>query len=561
MKKTTITFLVACLIMVTSVKAQSLEDGIKHYNSGRIYSAINAFEKLLQTSPNNVEATYWLGQSYLENEEISSARIKNTKELYQKGLQNDPKAALLIIGAGQIDLLENRPAEAKQKFETALEMTKSRKGNDPEMLTAVGRAIVETKTGDFKYAIDRLEEAIERTKNPDTYTLLGTAYRKYGKGDGGGDAYKNYSKALDKFNGYAPANLKMAKIFESQKNWSLVLKYLLDAVAIDPGFSIGYYELFYYYFYRQDYAEAEKQLKKYIDSKKPDSDIQDEYLYAQLCWAKKDFNCAIMKGESVIAELGDKTKPKVYRLLADAALQNNDLNKAKKYSDLFFQKKNPDDVILPDFETKVSILAKANANVDEIYTTYIDGTTVDTTLDAKVDFLKKGVAYFKELKDRENEAKMLEKILSIKKEPIINDYFNIALAYYFNGSHTKSRNVSLTMISKFPDQVYGYDMALNNSRILDSVKKDSIALQDALNLYEFSKKDIEKYKTTYLSAVKFLAPYYINDAKDKENSLIYFRAWKQVDIPNAEAIQGYIDQIEKMPDVKPPSQKAESKAS
>lgn len=559
MKKTTITFLAACLLLVAGAKAQSLEDGIKHYNYGRIYSAINTFEKILQSSPNNVEATYWLGQSYLENEEISSARIKTTKELYQKGLQNDPKAALLIIGAGQIDLLEHKPAEAKQKFETALEMTKSRKGNDPDMLTAVGRAIVETKTGDFKYAIDRLEEAVEKSKNPDTYVLLGNAYRKFGKGDGGGDAYKNYSKALDKFSGYAPANLKMAKIFESQKNWSLVLKYLLDAVAVDPGFSVGYYELFYYYFYRQDYPEAERQLKKYIESKKPDSDIQDEYLYAQLCWAQKDFNCAIAKAESVIAALGDKTKPKVYRLLADAALQNNDLTKAKKYSDLFFEKKNPDDVILPDFETKVSILAKSNASSEEIYATYIDGTTVDTTVDAKVDFLKKGAVFFKDLKQRENEAKILEKILTLKKDPIINDYFNIALAYYFDGNHPKSRDVSLTIISKFPDQVYGYDMALNNSRIIDSVKKDSIALPDALQLYEFSKKDIEKYKTTYLSAVKFLAPYYINDAKDKENSLIYFKAWKEVDIPNAEAIQGYIDQIEKMPDVKPPSQKAESK--
>ena len=47
MKKTTITFLTACLLMVSSVKAQSVQDGINHLN------------------PNNVEANYWLGHSYL----------------------------------------------------------------------------------------------------------------------------------------------------------------------------------------------------------------------------------------------------------------------------------------------------------------------------------------------------------------------------------------------------------------------------------------------------------------------------------------------------------------
>lgn len=561
MKKTTITFLAACLLLVSSVKSQTVQDGINHLNAGRPESAVSVLKKMLEVNPNNVEATYWLGQSYLELDEIASSRIKSAEELYKKALQSSANAPLLIIGMGHVDLLENRPTEAKQKFESALEMTKTKKGYDPDLLTAVGRANIDSKAGDLKYAIEKLEIATDKGKNPDIWVQLGRAQRKAGKGEGGGDAFKNFNKALEMNPNYGPAFLQLAKIFESQKNWSFVLKYLTDAVTKDPGFSVGYHELFYYHFYRQNYNDAEAQLVKYIESKKPDTDVSDDYLYAQLCWARKDFNCAITKGESVIAALGDLTKPKVYRLLADAALQNGDIQKAKKFSDLFFAKKNPDDIILPDYENKALVLGKSNANPEEIYNTYIEGTTVDTTLDAKLDFLKKGSAYFKELKNRDYEAKMIQKVIDMRSEPLINDYFDLAIAYYFKPDYDKARETALVMINKFPEEIYGYEWAYNSAVAIATdttrtVRQDSIGFPSANKLYEFTLKDTVKYKKQYLNSVRFLAAYYINQAKDKDKSLEFFRKWLAVDPANAATIQNYIDQIEKMPATKPSSQKA-----
>ncbi|MBP7107688.1 MAG: tetratricopeptide repeat protein [Chitinophagaceae bacterium] len=561
MKKTTITFLTACLLMVSSVKAQSVQDGINHLNAGRPESAVSLFKKLLEVNPNNVDANYWLGQSYLELDEIAGSRIKAAKELYQKALQSSADAPLLIIGMGEVDLLENKTAEARQKFESALEMTKNRKGYDPEMLLAVGRANTNAKAGDLKYAIEKLDMATDKGKNPDIWVQLGRAQRKAGKGEGGGDAFKNFNKALEIDANYGPAYLQLAKIFESQKNWSFVLKYLIDAVTRDPKFSVGYHELFYYKFYRQNYTGAEEELVKYIESKKPDTDIGDEYLYAQLCWARKDFNCAIAKGESVIAALGDLTKPKIYRLLADAAYQNGDYQKAKKFSDLFFAKKNPDDIILSDYENKALVLAKSNGSSEEIYNTYIEGTTVDTTLDAKVDFLKKGSAYFKELKDRDYEAKMIGEIISMRTEPLINDYFDLAIAYYFKPDYDKARETALVMINKFPEEIYGYEWAYNSAVAIATdttraVKQDSIGFPSANKLYEFTLRDTVKYKKQYLNSVRFLAAYYINEAKDRDKSLEFFRKWLTVDPANATTIQSYIDQIEKMPASKPSSEKA-----
>ena len=70
----------------------------------------------------------------------------------------------------------------------------------------------------------------------------------------------------------------------------------------------------------------------------------------------------------------------------------------------------------------------------------MDGTTVDTTLDAKLGFLKKGAAYFKELKDREYEAKILEKVIEMRTEPLINDYFDLTIAYYFKPDYESKGN-------------------------------------------------------------------------------------------------------------------------
>ncbi|MEO6612437.1 MAG: tetratricopeptide repeat protein [Chitinophagaceae bacterium] len=567
-KKTLITFLASGLLLVSGLKAQTIQEGKIHLYADRFKSATGVFEKLLATNPNNIEAAYWLGQTYLEMDEIAGARVANTRLLYEKALQSSANAPLLLVGLGHVELRENKLNEARQHFETALTMTRGRKGDDPAILAAVGRANAEAKAGDYNYAIEKLLAAADKgEKSADIYLQLGNAYRKAKPGEGGGDAYKSYKKALEIDPAFAIADLRLAKLFESQKNWDLFTEYLNSALKRDPNYTPAYYELFYYYFFRAKFPEAEAQLQKYISSKLPEKDIQDEYLYAQLGWARKDFSSAITKAESVVVAMGDLTKPKVYRLLADAYLQKGDtLRKGgdsisarnnyvsgKKYSDMFFAKKNPDDIILPDYETKALVLGQLGGSEEEVYNTYLQGAALDTTIEAKVAFLKKGADYFKAHKQYLGQSKMLEKLIEIKPKPIINDYFDLTLAYYFANNNAKSRETTLAMEEKFPDQVYGYEWAFNNSQLLDSVKKDSIAVPDALKLYDFAQKDTAKFRKQYINSVRYLAAYYVNVAKDKEKSLEFFTKWLEADATNAPAIQNYIDQIKKMPATKPGS--------
>jgi tetratricopeptide (TPR) repeat protein len=543
MKKTTITFLAAGLLLVSGLKAQTIQEGMNHLYADRFKSAIGVFEKLLATNPNNIEATYWLGQTYFDMDDNAKAR-----QLYEKALATNGSAPLILVGLGHADLHDNKTSDARQKFEAAITAaTNGKKGTDGGVLTAIGRANVDAKAGDPAYAVQKLQMAADKgEKNTETLLQLGNAFRKANPGQGGGQAFETYKKALQINPSFAVANLRLAALFESQKNWELVLQYLNDAIKSDAKFAPAYYELFYYYFYRAKFPEAEGQLSNYIANS--DAEPQHEYLFAQLCWARKDFACAITKAQSVVAALGDKTKPRVFRLLADSYFQKGDYANAKKYSDEFFaRKKNPEDIILPDYEIKADVLSKTGGTPDEILNAYIAGARLDTTIDAKIGFLKKGVAHFKTNKIRDKEGDLVQKIIDIKPKPSINDYFDLTLARYFSGNYAQSREIANTMIQKYADQPYGYEWKFNSSSAVDTVKKDSIAVPDALELYGFAQKDTAKFRKIYLSSVKFLAAYYINQAKDKDKSLEFFTKWLEADPANAVTIQSYIDQIKKMP--------------
>lgn len=555
MKKTTLSILAAVLLSTTALMAQTIQEGMNHLYADRFKSAASVFDKLLAVNPNNIDAIYWKGQTFLQSDEIMAARLANARQLYEKALQTTNGAPLIQVGMGHVELLEDKANEARQHFETALTLTRKTKGgDDPNIETAIGRAITDSKNGDFAYAVRLLEDAASKdVKNPDVLLNLGNAYRKAGQGSGGGKAFESYNKALQLNPNFAIASLRLAKLFESQKNWEFVLNYLNEAVTKDPNFTAAYYELFYYYFNRGKYTEAEAQLNKYIGSKAGENDIQDQYLYAMLCYlGTKNLDCAIAKAESVIAAMGDKTKPKVYRLLAYAYNDKGDCANAKKYSDTFFSKKNPEDVTDKDYTLRAEILGKCSGTDEEIIDAFTKAAEVDTVFTSKIETLKKAAGIFKAQKKRAIEAMFDQKVIDLKKEKAsINDYFDLTTAFYFSQNYGKSRDAALVMKDKWPDQIFGYDWAYNNSRLVDTVKKDSVAVPDALALYDFASKDTVKYKKQIINTASFLAIYYANDKKDKDKGIEYLKKWQAADAANYDNIQKNIDILMKMPPPRP----------
>jgi tetratricopeptide (TPR) repeat protein len=551
MKKTIITFLASGLLLITGLKAQTIPEGMNHLYADRFKSAVGIFEKLLATNPNNIEATYWLGQTYFDMDNNAAAR-----QLYEKALATNGSAPLILVGLGHADLLDNKTNDARQKFEAAITAATTKKGPDQMVLTAIGRANVDAKSGDYNYAIQKLEQAADKgEKNTETLLQLGNAYRKAGEGRGGGDAYKSYKKALEINQAFAVADLRLAKLFESQKNWELVLEYLNDAIKRDAKFTPAYYELFYYYFYREKYPEAEEQLKKYIDSKTPETDSQDQFLYAQLCWAHKDYTCAVAKAESVVIAMGAFTKPKVFRLLADSYFSKGEFPNAKKYSDEFFAKKKADDITLYDYQLRASILDKTGGTVDEVYNTYIQGISIDTLVSLKIDFVKKGAEAFKAKGDsisRNKEGDLRMEILKLKPNYGQRELFDAGFAYYQGKNYEKADSLFDVYSIKYPEETFGWMMQYNIHRTLDSTMEKGAAIPAAVKYLSLLEKDTVKNKSTIIGVAGYLAQYYANITKDKAKALEYLRKMLALD-PNNVNIQNNISILEKAPAIKPPA--------
>src|SRR5487761_2382244 len=205
-----ISLLASFIIMGNALFAQSLDDGKKFLNYDRYTSAEGVFSKLVAANPNDIESVYWLGQTYLENSDnIDTAAAK---ALYQKTLQANPNQPLIMVGVGEIELMEGKKEDARNRFETAINLTKRREL--PEILTAVGRANIDVKNGDPVYAIDKLNQAANKdSKDPEIQLELGDAYRRQIDGANATIAYQN-ALSLDPKN--ARASFMIGRIFETQ---------------------------------------------------------------------------------------------------------------------------------------------------------------------------------------------------------------------------------------------------------------------------------------------------------------------------------------------------------
>lgn len=543
MKKTSITFLVAGLLFVGALQAQNLQDGVNDLYAERFKSAKSTFEKLLASNPNNIDAIYWLGQTYIEMDSVGGA-----KAVYDKALMASANAPLVIVGRGQVDLIEKKASEARQRFEAAITMTRGKKGDDPTILNAVGRAITDTytdkdKIGDINYAIQKLEAAGQRdSKNAEIFLNLGNAYRKARPGEAGGLAFQNYQKAIEANPNFAPAYYRLAQLFNSQRNWELFEKYLNDAIAKDPRFAPAYYDLYYYKLGKLDFNAAETYAKKYIETTDPDP--QNDYLRVQTLWAKKDYDQAIAGGKNIIAQAGPSTKPRVYRLIADAVVAKGDTAGGKEYVDQLFAKAKPEDLNAKDYLLKAAVYSKIPGQEDSFFTIVSDGVKADTVIDNKVDLLKWAANVYKNKGQREKEGDILQMLVNVKPNPSINEMFDVGRAYYFGEAYLKSYEAFKSFQAKYPDEVYGYEWKFNNAKIIDSTKKDSIAVPDAVALMDFAQKDTTKFKKQYLNAAGYLVQYYANDADDNAKAIEYLKKMLILD-PANESLKGILEQLQR----------------
>jgi Tfp pilus assembly protein PilF len=551
MKKFFIAGLSSFLLTIGVINAQ-VSNSINDIYAERFLTAKANLEKAVAANPNDIQASYWLGQAYIGLNDIAGA-----KAVYDKALASSANAPLLLAGLGEVELRQGKINEARQHFETAITMTGGKKGNDPEILNAVGRAIANTytdkeKKGDINFAVAKLTEASnagtkDNVLKGDIYVNLGNALLDAKPGENGGQAFQNYQKAIEANPNSALPYYKMAMLFKTQKNWELFEKYLNDAIAKDNRFAPAYYELAYFKMGKLDLAAAENYATQFAGA--ADKDPQNEYLAATMQWAQKNYDKAIQSAKSITDRLGDKTKARVYKLIAYSYRDKKDTAAGKPYIDQYFAKAAPEEIVAQDYGLKADIYSAIPGQEAVVLQSYLDGIKADTSIDNKLDLLKTGAEFFLARKQFDKESQLRQMVLDIKPTPNINDYFTTIYAYYRTRNYPefiKSYNLAKTVSEKWPEQQFGWEWMYNNAILIDTVKKDSIAVPAAVKWLEFAQKDTAKYWRQVSATSYYLALYYQD--KDKAKAIEYLNIMKNANARDAsvqENIQKNIDLLSK----------------
>jgi Tfp pilus assembly protein PilF len=526
MSKRFISFVTMIVLGSNMLFAQSVEQGRKFLYYERYKSARENFEKVLASNPNNIEATYWLGQTMLEQKDSTAA-----KNLYQKALQSNGNAPLILVGMGEIELREGKTNDARQRFETAISLTK---GKDVEVFNAIGRANVDTKAGDATYAIEKLNQAtqVKGFKDPETYIIMGDAYRKL---IDGGNAITSYTKALNLDPKYAAAHHKIAKVYLTQRNAEMFLPGFEKAIEVDPAYAPTYFELFYYWYFK-DVNKAAPYLEKFAANTDQGPDV--EYTKTDFLFASGKFAEAKEKAMSLISQYGDKVAPRMYKQVAYACDTLKDIACANKYMADYFAKQNPDDIVSADYEELANINLQTPGSEAQAFVNLQKAVETDTVAENKIKYINKAAALAKKQGDRKQEANWLGIAYSLKANPTQTDLYNWGMANYQAANYAAADSIFCGLYqTKFPDQIYGYLWCARAKQAMDTAMTQGIAVAPYEKLAEMGTKlDSVKFKAQVINAYMYLAQYYNDAKKDAKTALSYVDKILAIDPANQFAL-------------------------
>ncbi|ULQ55640.1 tetratricopeptide repeat protein [Flavihumibacter rivuli] len=511
---------IACCGLSTLAAAQSIDEAKQLIYYDRLESAENILQKIRESGEEK-DVLYWLSEVYFEKDSISKA-----KELLLQpsdaGMLNTP---LNKVALGKLLLQEGKVDEAKGLFEEAL---KDSRHKDAEVVKAIMEAQVETRSGDPDYAINVFESVKKKSVDARFYTLIGDAYRK--KGDGG-EAAKAYMNALLEDDKFAEAAYKLGKIYLTQQNTEMFLKHFNKAIAADPNYAPAYYELYYYYYFR-DVNKAKEYLDQYIAHTDPSEEHQ--LMQADLLFVSGKYDETINSVRSLIEEKTNAVKPRLLKMMAYSFDAKGDATQALQYIDQYFQKAPDSSIVAKDHDLKASLLAKM-AQDSLAIDAWTKALQLDTVNKYRIGYMQNIASLYKKQNLRSNEAAWLGKIYQEKEDANNLDIYNWGLAHYAANEFQLADSVFSIYVNKYPEQVYGYYWRARSRAQVDSTMEQGLAYDDYRKVTEIAAADPQKNKSLLIQSYGYLGAFDANTKKDYPLALEWFEKILALDPDNQDA--------------------------
>lgn len=509
--KKTVALMFTAMLAAQCLMAQ-LPEGIKYLNYQKNKSAKAAFQKAYDANPKDGQNVYWLGQALLSanGSEPTPADIKAAKDLYQKGLSEIGSDAWLLVGMGQVEILEKGDMNSvKQKFEQAITATTETKGKNkgkpnPAILNAIGRANAEVASnmGDHSYAIDKLKQAaaIDLT-NPDIMINLGINYLKLG-GENGGEAVKAYQDAIARDPKNAYAMYRIGKIYQSQNNKDLFEMNFNNAIAADPAFPLAY-DAFYRYYADKDVNKAKEYLDKFVAT--ADKDPQTDYFLADYLFRAGKNAESITKAKEIEAAVGLTALPQLSILYAYNYDRMGDSVQAKANVEKFFSIAPVEKIDPSYYELAIKVLSKFKGSEAQAVS-YIDkALTNDTSKVNKLNYMGQAADMFGKAKMYPEQLQWLQKLIALKGSMSEADYYKLTSTALNAKDYTQTITLAKSYMTAYPDKPQPYTFFKRASLAADPDTTNGIAIAGFTYIDSvYTSINKEKYKMDILRNQGFI---------------------------------------------------------
>ena len=359
-------FSVAFFASFTLVNAQDIDQAKKAIDAEQFEKAKTILKSLLQAKPSNGTASFLLGNVYMSQKELDSAKI-----YYQKGITGSDGAKLNYIGLGQLDLEAKNQTAAQSNFDIAI---KDAKRKDATVPTYIARAYMNISKPDYKNAITILERAkIDSPQNAELLLALGDAYYLENKQN---EAYSSYRSAFQIDPTMLRAKMQLGVLLKGAKSYDLAINSFNEVIAINPNYGPVYRELAetYYKWGRNKPSKAAENMQLAISNYDKYMSMTDYSLASRM--RRADFLVLLKNWPELEKEANkmielDKVNPRIYRYLAYSAFENGNVDVALKSLESFIANPNSkviakDYIYLAEIKFKKAIAA--------------DGLTMDPTL-------------------------------------------------------------------------------------------------------------------------------------------------------------------------------------
>ncbi|KQO30075.1 hypothetical protein ASF10_06090 [Flavobacterium sp. Leaf82] len=318
-------FSLALVASATVAKAQDIKEAKKAIDAEQFQKAKSLLKSIIKAKPSDGEANFVLGNVYLNQSIVDSAKI-----YYSNGLQASDKKNLNYIGLGQIDLDSKNATAAQANFGLA---TKDMKRKDVEEFIYIGRAYINSTSPDYTNAVAVLKRALLiEPQNATALLTIGDAY--YGANNQN-DAYKAYRDAFTADPTLLRAKMQLGVLLKGAKSYEEAIKSFNEVIALNPNYGPVYRELAetYYKWGRNKTSTAKVNMQNAITNYEKylsltDYSLDSKMRHADFLILVKDYKTLETVANKMIAE--DKVNPRIYRYLGYAAYENGNVDVAIK---------------------------------------------------------------------------------------------------------------------------------------------------------------------------------------------------------------------------------------